>query len=75
MLKIILILVTFTSCFADTLEQLTEKEFSKFDQVLDKKYYKICYNYSYNGATAVSYTLPKTTDTLNDIKKRPYLLS
>lgn len=44
---------------------------SNCDQVLDKGYYRICYDYSYKGAKFVAYTLDGKNMNASDIRKRP----
>jgi endonuclease G len=41
------------------------------DQVIDKKFFKICYSYEHKGALAVSYTLDGKLVHKGNIKKRP----
>lgn len=41
------------------------------DQVIDKKFYSICYDYKVKGALYVSYTLKGSLVNSKDIKKRP----
>jgi len=41
------------------------------DQILDKKYYKICYDYKMKGARYTSYTLDGSKVNAVNIKKRP----
>ena len=41
------------------------------DQVLDKGYYQICYDYNLKGARYVGYTLDGRKVNVNNIKKRP----
>ena len=41
------------------------------DQVLDKGYYKICYDYNMKGARFVGYTLDGSKVNVGNIKKRP----
>jgi len=43
----------------------------KCDQILDKGFYQICYNYSAKGAQYVAYTLQGDRVNAGNIKKRP----
>jgi len=42
------------------------------NQIIDKKFFKICYDYDYKGPKAVAYTLDGELVNKNNIKFRPY---
>jgi len=44
---------------------------SKCDQIIDKEFFKICYDYTFKAARAVSYTLHGDQVNENNIDKRP----
>lgn len=51
--------------------QVTQKFFNNCDIVLDKFYYKNCYDYSKKSSLAVAYRLDKDMLEAGHIKKRP----
>jgi len=71
MKKIIyLFLLNYTSLFSISANDFITK--AKCDQIIDKRFLKICYNYDLRAAKAVSYTLHGDLVNAVNIKKRPY---
>lgn len=73
-MNIVLKITTITLLFLSTLSAISESDFvndKNCDQIIDKDFLKICYNYGLKSAKAVSYTLYGDLVNELNIKNRP----
>jgi len=61
----------FLPCFASATEIRDFINKQNCDQILDKGFYQICYDYKMKGARFVAYTLDGSKVNVGNIKKRP----